>query len=169
MATFVFGPNQGIRIASTASGITAATADMSDHVSSVTLDLTRDTPEVTALGDGDRRYIGGLRAGSGTIEAFNDYAANEIFAVVDACFRQSTVGFMRLALNDATINASAVNPFFDLEVWFTSMPQGGSVGDAATISIPFTVNGPSDTYRPRGASADIVVRQVSAAFDQAWR
>ena len=58
--------------------VTVNAVDLSDHVSSVTLNRQFDELEVTAMGDSGHKFVKGLEASSVTIDFFNDTATSEV-------------------------------------------------------------------------------------------
>src|SRR5215831_9967448 len=56
--------------------------DVSDHVSKVTLEDTRDTVEITAMGAVNKAVTKGLGDGKATIDFFQDFAASKTHATL---------------------------------------------------------------------------------------
>ena len=54
--------------------------DLSDHVSSVTLDITADEVEDTPFGQTFKSRLGGLKDGTLSIDFQQDFAASEVDA-----------------------------------------------------------------------------------------
>ena len=59
--------------------VSVNSVDLSDHVASITWTETADELETTAMGDGNRTRIGGLKDGSVSIEFHQDFAASETY------------------------------------------------------------------------------------------
>ena len=72
MATFVF----------TDASVTINSVDLSDHVRSVTLDITAEEQDDTAMGATFRSRKGGLKEGSLSLEFNSDFAAAGIGVIV---------------------------------------------------------------------------------------
>jgi len=53
-------------------GVKINSVDLSDHVTSITLNRTFDELEVTAMGDTAHKFVKGLEASSVTIDFLND-------------------------------------------------------------------------------------------------
>ena len=58
--------------------ITVATIDLSNHVTSVTLNRTFDELETTAMGSSGHTFVKGLEASSLTIDFLNDTASANV-------------------------------------------------------------------------------------------
>jgi hypothetical protein len=58
-------------------GVKINTVDLSDHVTSITLNRTFDELEVTAMGDSSHKFVKGLEASTVTIDFLNftDFAS----------------------------------------------------------------------------------------------
>ena len=65
--------------------LTIGGVDLSDHISSATLEKNADEVETTAFGDASRTLIGGLQSGVRTINCHQDYAASEVDAADSEC------------------------------------------------------------------------------------
>ena len=101
------------------------------------LDITKDTLEVTAHGDNSRKFIGGLVSGSGTVEFF--YTA--------ATATDATGEILRDVLQ-ADDPADAQFELFlngSNKVTFNAVVTGTTLstatGDLETVSVSFTTNG----------------------------
>lgn len=107
--------------------------DLSDHVTSITLDYGADAPEKTAMGDTTHLMMGGgLKNWSASVEFNQDFAASEVdvslFSIVG-----TAVAIVIKPVNDTT---SATNPKFTGTAVVTAYnPIGGAVGDKASASI----------------------------------
>ena len=116
----------------------AANTDISDWVSSVTLNRNFDELEVTAMGDSGHKYVAGLEASSVTLEIFNDFATDASMALLDAAV--GTVVAMSVKPTGAA--TSATNPLYSFNVLVNGVtPINGSVADLATSSLTFNVSG----------------------------
>ena len=67
-------------------GVKVNSIDLSDHVTSVTLNRSFDELEVTAMGDSGHKYVKGLEASSVTIDFLNDTAASNVLATLQAAW-----------------------------------------------------------------------------------
>ncbi len=57
-------------------GLKINAIDLSDHVTSVTLNYAADELEVTAMGDSSHKFVAGLQSGTFTIDFINDWATS---------------------------------------------------------------------------------------------
>ena len=116
----------------------AANKDISDWVSSITLNRNWDELEVTAMGDTGHKYVAGLEAGSITIDFFNDFASDASMALIDAA--AGTVVAMTVKPTAAAV--SATNPLYSFNVLVNGItPINGSVTDLATSSVTWNISG----------------------------
>jgi hypothetical protein len=128
MATFVF----------TDASVTINSVDLSDHVRSVTLDITAEEQDDTAMGSTFRSRKGGLKEGSLSLEFNSDFAASEIDATI----------FPILGTNVAYVvkptsgSVSSTNPSYSGSCLVTQhVPVGNAVGDLATTSVTWPTSG----------------------------
>lgn len=122
--------------------------NFSDHLASVTLDLSADEVETTAFGgSGFRTRVGGLKDASITLSFHNDFGSTGSEAV------DSTI--YNLYGSNATVvvlptsgSASATNPSYS-GVFLVSQvnPISGSVGDLATRDVTWPVAGTAGIVR----------------------
>jgi len=118
--------------------------DFSDHVTSVTLTQNVDAVETTAMSSaGARTRVGGLKDNSVTLEFNQDFSASELEATINA------VGATWVGQNDITVivkpdggATSATNPSYTFDVLVSEWtPLNGAVGELATVSVTWPVNG----------------------------
>ena len=64
--------------------LTVNAVDLSNHVTSVTLNRSFDELEVTAMGDSGHKFVKGLEASSITIDFLNDTASANVLATLQA-------------------------------------------------------------------------------------
>ena len=128
MATFVF----------TDASVTINSVDLSDHVRSVTLDISAEEQDDTAMGATFRSRKGGLKDGSISLEFNSDFAASEIDATIFPILGTS-VAFDIRATSSAV---SATNPKYTGSCLVTQhVPVGNAVGDLATTSVTWPTTG----------------------------
>jgi len=70
-------------------GVKVNSVDLSDHVTSVTLNRNFDELEVTAMGDTGHKFVKGLEASSITIDFLNDTASANVLATLQAAWGTS--------------------------------------------------------------------------------
>jgi hypothetical protein len=120
-------------------GVKVNTVDLSDHVTSVTLNRTFDELEVTAMGDSGHKFVKGLEASSVTIDFLNDTATANVLATLQAAWGTSVT--VVLLQTKGTI-VSATNPLYTMTCLVNNTTDiNGAVGDLGTQSVTWTVNG----------------------------
>jgi hypothetical protein len=118
--------------------ITVGTANLSDSIASVTLDITADEIETTAFGSTYRTRIGGLKDGSVSLDFHQDFGAGSVDALLFPLMG-STVA-VKIAPTSGTVTAT--NPEYRFTALVTQyQPFAGAVGDLATLSITWPVSG----------------------------
>lgn len=119
-------------------GLKINSIDLSDHVTSITLNYAADELEVTAMGDTAHKFVAGLESGTLTVSFLNDQAAANVLATLVGAFG-TTVAFK--ALNDKATAISATNKLFSGDILVNNLtPINGGVGDISTQDITFTLN-----------------------------
>lgn len=122
MATFAF----------TDAVVTVDGDDLSDHVRQVTLTVSADELDDTAMGATYRSRIGGLKDWSVSLEFNSDFAASEVDATLFPLL--GTVATVTVKATSAS--TSATNPLYSGPVLVSQVnPLGNSVGDLATVSV----------------------------------
>ena len=120
-------------------GVKVNSIDLSDHVTSVTLNRSFDELEVTAMGDSGRKYVKGLEASSVTIDFLNDTAASNVLATLQAAWG-TTVEVKLLQVKGTAV--SATNPLYTFNVLVNNTTDiNGAVGDVGTQSVTWNVQG----------------------------
>ena len=115
-----------------------ATIDLSDHVTSVTLNYAADELEVTAMGDTAHKFVKGLESGSLTVSFLNDTATANVLQTLNNAFGTTVAVKMVQAKVPAV---SATNPLYTFDILVNNLtPINGAVGDMATQDITFTLN-----------------------------
>jgi hypothetical protein len=118
--------------------VTINSVDLTDHVTSVTLDLSADEVETTAFGDNARKRIGGLQDNSVTIDFQQDYAVSNVEATIYPLLGSTTTV---VVLPNGTAAATA-NPRYTFTALVTEwQPVNGAVGDLATASVTWPISG----------------------------
>jgi hypothetical protein len=117
--------------------VTLNSVDLSDHVTSVTINRTFDELEVTAMGDSAHKFVKGLEASTITIDFLNDTAASETLATLQAAWGTT----VPLTLKQTSAAISATNPEYQTTVLVNNTTDiNGAVADISTQSITFTCN-----------------------------
>ena len=118
--------------------ITVGTANLSEDIASVTLDITSDEVETTAFGSTYRTRIGGLKDASVSLGFHQDFGAGSVDALLFPLMG-STVA-VKIAPTSGTVTAT--NPEYRFTALVTQyQPFAGAVGDLATLSVTWPVSG----------------------------
>lgn len=118
--------------------LTVNSIDLSSYVSSITLTRAFDELEVTAMGDTGHKYVAGLEASSITIDFFNDFATGKVGQTLDTLAGTTTT----ITVQPTAGTVSATNPKYTMTVLVNNItPINGAVGDLATQSVTWNVNG----------------------------
>jgi len=118
--------------------VTVNSVDLSNHVTSVTLNRNFDELEVTAMGDSGHKFVKGLEASSLTIDFLNDTASANVLATLQAAWGTSVT----VTLKQTSAATSATNPLYTMTCLVNNTTDiNGSVADLGTQSVTWTVNG----------------------------
>ena len=124
-------------------GLNINSIDLSDHVTSVTLNQNFDELEVTAMGDTAHKFVKGLESASLTVSFLNDPATTptaSVLATLNSLYGQTTGVKM---LQDKGSAVGADNKLYTFDILVNNLtPINGAPGDMATMDITFTVNSP---------------------------
>jgi hypothetical protein len=119
-------------------GVKINSVDLSDHVTSVTLNRVFDELEVTAMGDTAHKFVKGLESSTVTIDFLNDTAAANVLATLQAAWG-TTVTAVFLQTKGTIV--SATNCLYTVSILVNNTTDiNGAVGDIGTQSITFTCN-----------------------------
>ena len=112
--------------------------DLSDHVSSVTLEITSDEIVTTAMGDTFQSRTGGLKDGTLSIEFQQDFASSEVDATLFPLLGSTTA----FVVKPTSGSVSSTNPSYAGNVLVNShSPVANGVGELATMSVSFPTSG----------------------------
>ena len=119
-------------------GLKIATIDLSDHVTSVTLNQAFDELVVTAMGDTAHKFVKGLESATLTVSFLNDTASANVLATLQAAY--GTTASVKM-VQDKVASVSATNSLYTFDILVNNLtPINGATGDMATMDITFTVN-----------------------------
>jgi len=120
--------------------------NLSDHVSSVTLEDTADEVEFTGFGGDYREYGQGLKTASISLEVFQDFAAGQVDAVMEPLYR--TGGTFTVEVRPTSATVTSTNPKYTMVGrLFSYSPLQGAVGDANTTSVTINNGGTAGLVR----------------------
>ena len=118
--------------------VTVNSVDLSDHVTSITINRTFDELEVTAMGDSGHKFVKGLEASSITIDFLNDTATGEVLQTLQAAWGTS----VPVVIKQTSAAVSATNPSYTMQCLVNSTTDvNGSVADLSSQSVTWNVNG----------------------------
>jgi hypothetical protein len=118
--------------------VTVNSVDLSDHVTSITINRTFDELEVTAMGDSGHKFVKGLEASTITIDFLNDTATGEVLQTLQAAWGTS----VPVIIKQTSAAVSATNPSYTMTCLVNNTTDvNGSVADLGTQSVTWTVNG----------------------------
>jgi len=112
--------------------VTVNGTDLSTYARSVTIEVSGDQLDDTAMGDTFRSRIGGLKDWSISIDFNQDFGSSAVDATLFPLLN-TVVG---VVVNPEGSTTSATNPKYSGNVLVSSYtPVSGSVGDLATTSV----------------------------------
>lgn len=118
--------------------VTVNSVDLSDHVTSITLNRSFDELEVTAMGDSGHKFVKGLEASSITIDFLNDTATGKVLQTLQAAWGTSVT----VVVKQSSAAVSATNPSYTMSCLINNTTDiNGAVGDLGTQSVTWNVNG----------------------------
>ena len=118
--------------------LTVDGVDLSDHVTSITINRTFDELEVTAMGDSGHKFVKGLEASSITVDFLNDTATGEVLQTLQENWGTSVT----VTAKQTSAVTSATNPLYTMTCLINNTTDiNGSVADLSTQSVTWTVNG----------------------------
>ena len=119
-------------------GLKINSVDLSDHVTSATLNQAFDELEVTAMGDTAHKFVKGLESATLTVSFLNDQGAASVLDTLSDAFG-TTVPFK--LIQDSGAAVAATNKLWTGDILVNNLtPINGATGDMATMDITFTVN-----------------------------
>jgi hypothetical protein len=120
-------------------GVKVNSVDLSDHVTSVTLNRNFDELEVTAMGDSGHKYVKGLEASSITLDFLNDTATASVLQTLQAAWGTNVTVVLLQSKGTAV---SATNPLYTATCLINNTTDiNGAVGDLGMQSLTFNVSG----------------------------
>ncbi|MEH1059397.1 radical SAM protein [Micromonospora sp. CPCC 206171] len=112
--------------------VTVNGVDLSDWITQVSISISADELDDTAMGDTYRSRISGLKDWSVTLEFNADFVAGAVDATIWPLFGTVTT----VTVKATSAANSATNPQYSGSVLVSQVnPIGNSVGDKATVSV----------------------------------
>lgn len=118
--------------------VTINSVNLSDHITSITLNTTEDVIDTTAFGTTARTRVGGLLDNSVTIEFQQDYAAANVEATIYPLVGSTTT----VVVKPNGSSTGATNPSYTFTALVSEwQPLNGAVGELATASVTWPISG----------------------------
>ena len=119
-------------------GLKIATVDLSDHVTSVTLNQAFDELEVTAMGDTAHKYVKGLQSGTLTLSFLNDVASSEVLDTLLTAWGTTVAVKM---IQDSGSAVADGNKLYTFDILVNNLtPINGTPADISAQDVTFTIN-----------------------------
>jgi hypothetical protein len=119
--------------------VTLNSVVLSDHVTSATINRVFEELEITAMGDGNRKFTKGLETSTVALDFLSDTAAANVNSTLQAAWGTT----VPLTLKQTSAAVSATNPLYSTTILVNNTTDiNGAVGDIASQSITFTCNSP---------------------------
>ena len=120
--------------------VTLNSVDLSDHVTSATINRSFAELSVTAMGDSAEKFTKGLEASTITLDFLNDSAASGAGAV-RATLQAAWGTTVPLTLKQTSAVISSTNPEYQTTILVNNTTDiNGSPADISSQSITFTCN-----------------------------
>ena len=118
--------------------VTVNSVDLSDHVTSCTINRSFDELDVTAMGDSGAKAVKGLERSSVSIDFLNDTATSKVLQTLQAAWGTSVT----VVIKQTSAATSATNPSYTMSCLINNTTDvSGSVADIGTQSVTWNVNG----------------------------
>lgn len=118
--------------------LTVNAVDLSNHVTSCTINRSFDELEVTAMGDSGHKFVKGLEASSITIDFLNDTATSNVLQTLQAAWGSNVT----VTAKQTSAATSATNPLYTMTCLVNNTTDiNGAVGDLSTQSLTLNVSG----------------------------
>ena len=118
--------------------LTVNAVDLSNHVTSCSINRAFDELEVTAMGDSGHKFVKGLEASSITIDFLNDTATSNVLQTLQAAWGTNVT----VTAKQTSAATSATNPLYTMTCLVNNTTDiNGAVGDLSTQSLTFNVSG----------------------------
>jgi hypothetical protein len=120
-------------------GVKVNSVDLSDHVTSVTLNRNFTELDVTAMGDSGVKRVKGLEDSQIQIDFLNDTATASVLQTLQAAWGTNVTVVLLQSKGTAV---SATNPLYTATCLINSTTDiNGAVGDLGTQSLSMNVSG----------------------------
>ena len=120
--------------------VTLNSVDLSDHVTSATINRSFEELNVTAMGDSSVKFVKGLESSTITLDFLNDdiaSGAGSVRATLQAAWGTT----VPITMKQTSAVVSTTNPLYSTTILVNNTTDiNGSVADISTQSITFTCN-----------------------------
>lgn len=118
--------------------ISINSVDFSESLAALTLDISRESLEVTSFGNTARRYIAGLQDASVTLSFHQDFAVGS----VDSTLWSNLGGTVAIVVKPTSSAVGSANPSYSFNALVVqTTPFSSNVGDLATMDVTWPVDG----------------------------
>jgi hypothetical protein len=122
--------------------VTINSVNLSDHITSITINTTDDVIDTTAFGSTARTRVAGLGDNSVTIEFQQDYAAANVEATINTSGSSLVGTTTTIVVKPNGNTTSATNPSYTFSALVSEwQPLNGAVGELATASVTWPISG----------------------------
>jgi len=119
--------------------------DLTDHVTSLTINRQFDELDVTAMGATGHSFIAGLESSTISVDFLNDDATAQVMTTLNTLVGTNAkfkIVQTTIPGTPTTATVSATNPLYSGLVLVNKItPVAGKVGDVAVQTLTFTVSG----------------------------
>jgi len=120
-------------------GVKVNSVDLSDHVTSATLNRTFEELIVTAMGDSGQKQVKGLETSNVTLDFLNDTATANVLQTLQGAWGTNVTVVL---LQEKGTAISAANPLYTMTCLINNTTDiNGAVGDLSTQSVTWNVSG----------------------------
>ena len=126
------------RLVLTNASVVFGSTDLSDYISSISLNSTFDIVETTAFGNTAKTRVAGLADNSVTFEFHQDYATSAVEQTIYPLLGTA----VSVVAKPVAGTTTAVNPQYAFSALVSEWtPINGSVGELATASVTWPISG----------------------------
>lgn len=119
-------------------GVKVNAVDISDVVTSATLNYAFDELEVTSMGDQSHRFVKGLQSGTLTLSFLNDVASSEVLDTLLTAFGTTVAVKM---IQDSGAAVADGNKLYTFDILVNNLtPINGTPADISSQDVTFTIN-----------------------------
>lgn len=110
--------------------------DLSDHVRTITVSMSAEDVDLTAMGSTSRTHAPGLRDDRVEVEFLQDFASGKVDQTLSSYVGNATGA--TLVVKPVATTVSTTNPSYTMTaILLDYQPLSGTVGEANTINVTF--------------------------------